>query len=218
MDPQPSTAEPAEPAEPEQLQAAADLFEARQSGTAEPEGAWADRVWLPTERERRPCCEGLEPDRLKDPQKLRNHCRTLLHVSTLFDVDSRLLRAELKRRRKAREEALGKSDGVGRGPQRVRPTSPARRSPGAEAPSGEALAFYTKVVRLLADKRAALLSLTKQAGALCAELHRQLADEGQAVEVVLAETGAADLAGDLKALIDEIQHLAITRDTIRRVL
>jgi len=212
----------AEPAAPEQVQAAADLFEARQSGAAEPEGAWRDRVWLPSERERRPCCSGLTPDRLKDPQKLKSHCRTLHHVAAYFDLDSRLLRAELRRRRQARERAGAASGSVGSlgadlGPRRVRPTSAARLAP-EEPASTEAAALHARLVRLVADKRADLGALARRAGETCAELARQLEDEGQAVEVILAETGAVDLAADLKTLIDDIQHLVITRDTLRRVL
>ena len=221
MSPRRSTVEAAAP---ERVAAAADLFEARQSGAQEPEGTWTDRVWLPSDHERRDCCAGLEPDKLKDPQKLRSHCRTLLHVANHFDLDSRLLRAELKRRRETRDVArddgrdASRSMGVDLGPRRAWHATSARLAPGEEVASAEAMALHAKLVRLLADKRADLCALAGQAGERFGELRRQLADEGQAVEVVLAETGAADLAGDLKALIDDIHHLVITRDTIRRVL
>lgn len=202
-----------EAAAPEQVAAAADLFEARQSGAAEPEGTWTDRVWLPSDRERRPCCDGLEPDKLKDPQKLRSHCRTLLHVAHRFDLDGRLLRAELKRRRQARETREEPPPRARLAPLAPLP-KPAPVGPGEEGASAEATVLHARLVRLLADKRADLRDLAARVG----ELGRQLEDEGQAVEVVIAETGAGDLAGDLKALIDDIHHLVITRDTIRRVL
>jgi len=219
-----------EAAAPERIAAAADLFEARQSGAQEPEGTWTDRVWLPSDAERRPCCDGLEPDKLKDPQKLRSHCRTLLHVAQHFDLDSRLLRAELKRRREERE-ALGSGraeidfERHGR-PAAARPAARtlartsilARVAPGEELVSAEATVLHAKLVRLLAEKRADLRDLAGQAAERCGELRRLLEDEEQAVEVAIAETGAGDLAGDLQALIDDIHHLVITRDTIRRVL
>jgi hypothetical protein len=213
MSPQPRPT--VEAAAPERVAAAADLFEARQSGAQEPEGTWTDRVWLPSDAERRSCCAGLEPDKLKDPQKLRSHCRTLLHIAHHFDLDSRLLRAELKRRREAREErrpTRAESDFE----PRARPL--ARIDHGEEVVSAEATVLHAKLVRLLAEKRADLGHLAGRAAERCDELRRLLEDEGQAVEVAIAETGAGDLAGDLQALIDDIHHLVITRDTIRRVL
>ncbi len=220
-----------EPAAPEQVQAAADLFEARQSGTAEPEGTWEDRVWLPSAAERGPCCEGLTPDPLKDPQKLRSHCRTLLHVAQRFGVDSRLLRAELRRRRDAREASRAGAGSAGPGPRRVRGSSAARlASPAAPrpapfpplpddgSPASEAAALHAKLVRLVGDKQAELRDLAERAAAHYQELCQLLDDDAQAVEVVLAETAAADLAADLKAVVDDIQNLVITRDTLRRML
>ncbi len=208
-----------EPAAPERIAAAADLFEARQSGAQEPEGTWTDRVWLPSDAERRPCCDGLEPDKLKDPQKLRSHCRTLLHVAQHFDLDSRLLRAELKRRREEREERGPARAEIAFEP-RARPAARplARINPGEEVVSAEATVLHAKLVRLLAEKRADLRDLAGRAAERCGELRQLLEDEGQPVEVAIAETGAGDLAGDLQALIDDIHHLVITRDTIRRVL
>jgi hypothetical protein len=206
---------------PDQVRAAADLFEARQSGAEEPEGTWADRVWLPSDRERRPCCDGLEPDKLKDPQKLKSHCRTLHHVANRFDVEARVLRAELRRRRDLREEARAEARampaGVDSGLRRPA-RAPKRVAPGEEAASAEAMALHAKLVRLLAEKRADLKDLAGRTAELCDELRRQLDDEGQPIEMVLAESGAADLAGELKALVDDVHHLVITRDTIRRVL
>src|SRR5436305_14580616 len=96
-----------EAAAPERVREAADLFEARQNGSQEPEGGWTDRVWLPSDGERRACCAGLGPDRRKDPQKLRAHCRTVLHVATLFGLDRRPLPADLNPRRAARGDAPG---------------------------------------------------------------------------------------------------------------
>ncbi len=212
-----------EAATPDRIAAAADHLEARQSGAEEPEGAWTDRVWLPSESERRPCCDGLEPDKLKDPQKLRSHCRTLLHVANRFDLDSRLLRAELRRRREGRETAREDTRGgeADLAVQRPRPARPARSAVGGAggvAASAEARVLHAKLVRLVTDKRADLLALAEQASERFGELRRQLADGGQAVEVILAESGAGELAGDLQALIDDIHHLVITRDTICRVL
>jgi hypothetical protein len=209
----------AEATAPEHLQEAAELFLARQSGESEPEGSWIDRVWLPSDRERRPCCDGLEPDGLKDPQKLKSHCRTLLHVASLFDLDSRLLRAELRGRRKAREatreeQAAAAVAAIGADRRHARPARAVQRE---AAPSAEAAVLHAKLVTLIAEKRVDLKELAARTGRLCDELRRQLADEEREVEVVLAETGAADVVADLKALIDDIHHLAITRDTIRRV-
>ena len=57
---------------------------------------------------------------------------------------------------------------------------------------------------------------------------RELAALGQHLAAALAgqprfcfvtgEAGAGDLASDLKALIDDITRLVITRDTLRRVI
>jgi len=203
-------------AEPELLQQAADLLEARQKGTDEPAGSWVDRIWLPSEEERRPCCDGLEPDRLKDPQKLRNHCRTLLHVATRFGVDSRLLRVEVRRRREGRGGgAKGRraAPAPGRRPRRA---SAGRLSAGV-LPSAEARTLHAALERLIADKRAELRDLAGRLGELAGELHRQLQDDGMAVEVALTEIPAAEVAGDLAALVEDLHQLIITRDTLLRV-
>jgi hypothetical protein len=201
---------------------AADRFLARQSGAEEPEGSWIDRVWLPSNRERRSCCEGLEPDRLKDPQKLKIHCRTLLHVARLFDVDNGHLRVELRNRRKASEvqrteEAAAVLAAVNIDRLRAKPGRPLRPARREEPASAEALVLDTRLVALIADKRVELRALAERTARMCDELGRQLADEEQAVDAALAETRASDVVADLKALIDDIDHLAITLDTIRRV-
>jgi hypothetical protein len=210
------TREGREAAAPELVQQAADVFEARQNGLEEPEGAWTDRVWLPSDRERRPCCEGLEPDRLKDPQKLRNHCRTLLHVASLFDLDSRVLRAEVRRRR---EEAKDGPTAIAPvTPLRQRRARPARAAQSEEAGSAEAVALYERLDRLIAGKEENLLAALRRATELLLQLLQQIERDRTAVEVAITETGAGEVVADLHDLLDDITHLAITRDTIRRVL
>jgi hypothetical protein len=205
-------------AAPELIEQAADLFEARQNGKNEPEGNWTDRVWLPGERERRPCCEGLEPDRLSDPQKLRNHCRTLLHVASLFDLDSRLLRDEVRRRRDEREETKESTSAlVSVAPLRQRRAKPSRADGREEAITAEAAVLEKRIVELLAEKRQALRALLGRAGELYTDLHQRLQDEARPVETVLVGTDAQDLAAELQVLFDEVGDLLITRDTIRRV-
>jgi hypothetical protein len=205
-------------AAPELLRQAADLFEARQNGANEPEGKWADRVWLPGERERRPCCEGLEPDRLSDPQKLRHHCRTLLHIASLFDLDSRLLRAEVRRRREAREEAKERTAAVTLAAQlRQRRAKPHPLAGGEDAFAAEAAVLEERIVELLAEKRRTLRDLLGRAGELYKDLHQRLQDEATPAEAVFVGTEAGDLAVELQVLFDEVRDLLITRDTIRRV-
>jgi hypothetical protein len=208
----------AEAAVPERVVEAVDLMEARQNGSKEPDGAWTDRVWLPSDEERRACCEGLEPDPLKDPQKLRNHCRTLGHVANLFELDGRLLRAEAKRRRQQREEAVRESRGA-LSRRLARPVS--RSTPiavGEGGGSAEAAVLHARLVRLVAEKRSALQALAAQMSDLLAELREQLEDEKVAVEVATAESAVGEAALYLHDLIDEITNLVITRDTIHRVL
>lgn len=53
---------------------------------------------------------------------------------------------------------------------------------------------------------------------LLSELQQNLQDESMAVEVAIAETGLGDLAQDLHNLMEDLTQLAITRDTIRRVI
>ena len=212
-----------EPAVPDRIGKAVDVLEGRQNGLQEPEGGWADRVWLPSDGERRSCCVGLEPDKIKDPQKLRSHCRTVLHIANLFDLDPHLLRMEIRRRRLAREALRGEPprkavEGKDAGLRLSRLAKSARTSPPTGSGSAEATALHAKLVRLVADKRADLHTLTGQAVERFGELHRLLADEGLEIEVILAESGAEDLAFELQGLIDDIKNLAITRDTIGRVL
>jgi len=221
MSPRRQTVEIEAAAVPASLREAADLFEARQSGADEPEGSWEDRIWLPSDRERRACCAELVPDKLKDPQKLRNHCRTLLHVANLFNLDGRLLRTELRRRRDHRGVPPATTAAA------RRRSRPARSAPAAPMPAGtagtagaaseEARTLHETLVRLIGEHQAKLRPLANLVGERCEELLQQL-EEGRAVEVAIAESQAGDVAGDLRDLIDDITQLVITRDTIRRVL
>jgi hypothetical protein len=230
-------------APPERIQEAADLLEARRQGAAEPEGGWVDRVWLPSERERQACCEGLEPDGLKDPQKLRSHCRTLLHVSHLAGVDSKLVRAEIRRRRAARGEARRGSRAARAAEAARAPLAPVARlalespppltaavdpgeageaaavgAPEAPGGAGETASLDARIVQLITAKRDQLRKLTVRATEIWPELEQRLRDREAAVEGVIAETGAGALVHDLRDLLDEIANLVITRKTIRRVL
>jgi hypothetical protein len=63
-----------------------------------PEGEWQGRIWFPSPAERRECCAAITPNPA-NPQALENHCRTLRHLSLLFDVPLEVLKRAVRKRR-----------------------------------------------------------------------------------------------------------------------
>ena len=143
-------------------------------------------------------------------------------MANLFALDGRLLRAEAKRRRQAREERVrGNRAAVAQRRGRTGRTVPrslaGAQPPGEGSGSAETAVLHLRLVRLVAEKQAEFLERVGQMNTLLTEIQK-LAQDGVAIEVVIAESGVGELALDLHALSDELTHLAITRNTIRRVL
>ena len=90
----------ATPDEETRLQEAARVFIAREERTESPSGEWQDRLWYPSDEERRECCAGITPTEV-NRQALESHCRTQGHVARLFDVPLPDLRRAVKQERAA---------------------------------------------------------------------------------------------------------------------
>ncbi|HEV7667139.1 MAG TPA: hypothetical protein VGS22_01330 [Thermoanaerobaculia bacterium] len=93
------------------LRLALEAFLARESRAQGPEGEWREGLWFPSNNERRPCCEGLQPT-LANKQALESHCRSAAHVAALFEVPVLDLRRALKRARVAQEAAPSQPAGA----------------------------------------------------------------------------------------------------------
>ncbi len=83
----------------ERLRLAIEDFYARTTRRGHPEGDWRDGLWYPSARERRPCCEGIQPNP-GNRQALESHCRTQGHVAALHDVRVGELKAAVRDDRK----------------------------------------------------------------------------------------------------------------------
>ncbi len=80
---------------------AAEEYLARKERSAHPDGSF-DRAsrWYPSDDEWQDCCAGIREPSRAWPYSLMVHCRTLVHVANLYDVDEADLRnvvAELRR-------------------------------------------------------------------------------------------------------------------------
>ena len=84
-----------------QLDAAVVCYLDRQSRNIHSEGKFGKaRRWEPDEGERRKCCDSIRtPSRVR-PYTLEQHCRTMLHIAHLYDVDLSVLRTMVAAARK----------------------------------------------------------------------------------------------------------------------
>lgn len=93
------------------LESAVETFLRRESRSESPAGDWHDGIWRPAPEEERACCRAIAPA-AANKQALEAHCRTIIHVATLFEVPA----TDLKRAvRAARAQAR-----LGPGPEEPR--------------------------------------------------------------------------------------------------
>jgi len=72
------------------LAEAVEILHRRDTRAEKPDGAWEDRVWLPSDSERRPCCDRIKPPDASSggaKSRLYDHCRSLEHVAYLRGVE-----------------------------------------------------------------------------------------------------------------------------------
>lgn len=69
----------------ERMERAVETYLRREARTESPVGEWQDGIWRPAPVERRACCDDIAPAP-GNKQALEAHCRTILHVSALFEV------------------------------------------------------------------------------------------------------------------------------------
>lgn len=80
----------------ERVQAATAAFLARQRRTERPDGKFdGGGRWFPSATERQSCCANVRAPSRRFPYALLTHCRSLSHVSRLYQVDTVALRAEV---------------------------------------------------------------------------------------------------------------------------
>ncbi|MEP7012512.1 MAG: hypothetical protein ABJC13_19500 [Acidobacteriota bacterium] len=84
--------------ENDRLALAMETFLARELRQASPAGDWQDGIWRPDPEERRACCSEIAPT-AANKQALEAHCRTILHVATLFDVPTTALKRAVRAER-----------------------------------------------------------------------------------------------------------------------
>ena len=89
----------AERSGPERLRLAVEDFYARSTRRRHPEGEWQNGLWYPAAGERRSCCEGFQPSPA-NRQALESHCRTQVHVASLYGVPVGELKAAVRDDRK----------------------------------------------------------------------------------------------------------------------
>lgn len=75
------------------LEKAAKDYKERKSRISHPDGKFdsAGR-WYPSKNEERECCKYVRQPSRKYPYTLMLHCRTIIHISHLYDVDEKELR------------------------------------------------------------------------------------------------------------------------------
>jgi hypothetical protein len=87
-----------------QLEQATREVLARQSRRSHPKGKWDDNPrWWPSKDERRDCCSSIREPSGNWPWSLMQHCRTVVHVAQLYDVDESELRRAVRQASKATE-------------------------------------------------------------------------------------------------------------------
>jgi len=79
-------------------------FESKSNRITDPDGCFRNTGWYPSGKERQRCCRGVREPSRKYPFSLRDHCRTLTHISHLHGVDTVALRSVASVQRKAQEK------------------------------------------------------------------------------------------------------------------
>jgi len=75
----------------------------RQSRSSHPSGKFDNaRRWEPDEGERRKCCNSIRTPSRAWAYSLMLHCRTMVHIAQLYDVDLRGLRTAVAAARKGK--------------------------------------------------------------------------------------------------------------------
>lgn len=95
--------------DPVRLGRAADHYFERKAGRDDPKGAWDRRgFWWPSAREKQVCCEGLSPGGKLFRSSLREHCRSISHISRLHAVDTVVLRKVVAARSETRSPKVAR--------------------------------------------------------------------------------------------------------------
>ena len=86
-----------------QLKAAAAEYISRRRGQKEPKGSYDKRGrWYMALDEKRDCCDHIRYPSAAWPYSLLRHCRTMLHIAHLYDVDLGALRTMVAAARKGK--------------------------------------------------------------------------------------------------------------------
>ncbi len=83
----------------ERMRLAIEDFYSRSMRKTQPEGYWQEGLWYPSAGERRACCEDLRPTPA-NRQALESHCRSQIHVATLYGIPLGELKAAVRDDRK----------------------------------------------------------------------------------------------------------------------
>lgn len=76
---------------------------ARRNSQSHPEGEWDGPRWWPSADEEHDCCWSLETPSTAWPGSMMLHCRTIVHVAQLFNVDESELRRAVRQTSKTTE-------------------------------------------------------------------------------------------------------------------
>ena len=91
------------------LNQAVSTYFARQSRREHPNGHF-DHIgrWKADSSEKQACCNGIRRASQQFPYSLNSHCRTAKHIASLYEVDLRVLRHEIRRVTAAARVVTGK--------------------------------------------------------------------------------------------------------------
>lgn len=79
------------------MHSAIETYYSRQNRQKHPEGVFDNAGrWFPSKMEKCDCCYGLRLPSRAYPYSLMVHCRTITHISNLFDVDPAEMRKHIR--------------------------------------------------------------------------------------------------------------------------
>lgn len=80
------------------LEKAIKEYKDRQNRKSHPNGKFDSKSrWYPSEAEQQVCCSTIRQPSRTFPNSLNKHCRSLIHISNLFNVDEKQMRKELNK-------------------------------------------------------------------------------------------------------------------------
>ena len=92
---------------PDMIAAAVQCYQDRHDRRTHPRGS-TDKGgrWYPDDTERQECCHRIRPPSRAWPWSLMLHCRTIVHISHLFNVDPQVLRQAIRRAHNAQVQEV----------------------------------------------------------------------------------------------------------------